>query len=122
MAMRIDPPTFNTLEKSYERYKQELLAWREVTNLDKTKQGIAIALTLPDNDSKNIREKVFDEISVDNLKKDDGLDTLIKIFDGIYKKEDLSDCFERYEQFEALYRSPDQSMEDFLSEYDSRYK
>ena len=40
MAMRINPPEFRG--KSYERYRLELEAWREVTELEKKKQGIAI--------------------------------------------------------------------------------
>ena len=39
----------NYKEKSYERFRQELLAWKEITDLDKTKQGIAIALSLPED-------------------------------------------------------------------------
>ena len=46
MTTRINPPTFNK-EKNYERFKQELLAWKERTDLRQDKQGIAIALSLP---------------------------------------------------------------------------
>ena len=48
MATRIDPPSLRT--KGYELYRQELLAWREVTDLRKDKQGVAIALSLPGDD------------------------------------------------------------------------
>ena len=44
MATKINPPIFNK-SKSYELYKQELLAWSEITDLDKKKRGVAIALT-----------------------------------------------------------------------------
>lgn len=49
MTTRINPPTFNK-EKNYERFKQELLAWKEITDLRQDKQGIAIALSLPEED------------------------------------------------------------------------
>ena len=58
MTTRISIPIFGK-EKNYERFKQELLAWREITELSKEKQGIAVALTHPVNDEKQIREKVF---------------------------------------------------------------
>ena len=41
MSTRIDPTSLRT--KTYELYRQELLAWREVTDLRKKKQGVAIA-------------------------------------------------------------------------------
>ena len=36
MTTRINPPSFNSV-KSYERFKQEILAWREITEISKTK-------------------------------------------------------------------------------------
>ena len=56
MKTRINPPTFNK-GKNYERFRQELTAWREITDLSKDKQGIAIALSLPEDDEPQIREK-----------------------------------------------------------------
>lgn len=122
MSTKIETPVYNADSKPYERYKQELYAWREITNLAKEKQAIAIALSLPENDPKNIREKVFDEISLADLKKDTGMDTLITFLDTILLKEDLADCFERYEHFEEVKREEGQSINDFIEEYDMRRK
>ena len=66
MTTRINPPTFNKA-KTYERFRQELLALTEITDLSKDKQGIAIALSLPDDDESQIREKDFDQIATDDL-------------------------------------------------------
>ena len=55
MSTRIEPPSLRT--KTYELYRQELLAWREVTDLRKDKQGVAIALSLPEEDKTKIRER-----------------------------------------------------------------
>ena len=55
--MEIIPPDLTS--KSSESHKQELLAWREVTRLSKSKQGIVVALSLPEDDTNLIREKVF---------------------------------------------------------------
>ena len=60
--------------KSFEHYKQELLAWSEVIDINKSKQGIVIALSLPENDTFQIKEKVSNELSLDDLRKEDGLD------------------------------------------------
>ena len=79
MSTRIDPPTL--CPEPYESYKQELLAWREVTDLRKEKQGVAITFSLPKNDKTQISDKVFGQISIENLKKEDSLDTLIAFLD-----------------------------------------
>ena len=79
MTTRINPPTFNK-EKNYERFKQELLAWKEITDLRQDKQGIAIALSLPEEDESKIREKVFDQIPLDDLKSEDGFTVLLNFF------------------------------------------
>ena len=57
-----------------------------MTDLRKDKQGVAIALSLPEDDKTQIREKVFEQISLDGLKKEDGLDTLIAFLDSHLKK------------------------------------
>ena len=120
MSMRISPPDFKK-SKSYERYKTELLAWREITELKKEKQGIAIALSLPEDDSENIREKVFDDIPLEDLKKEDGLDTLIAFLDDKLGVDDLADSLEKFELFEDYTREKGQSVAEFISQFDMRY-
>ena len=44
----IYPPDVSS-NKSFENYKQQILAWREVTDVCRTKQGIVIALSLPED-------------------------------------------------------------------------
>ena len=55
MVAKINPPTFSK-SKSYELYKQELLTWKEITDLDKRKQGVA-TLTLPEDDEMQLERK-----------------------------------------------------------------
>ena len=56
---------------------------------------MAIALSLPEDDNTKIREKVFGQISLGDLKKDDGLDILIAFLDRHLKKDDLADSLEK---------------------------
>ena len=122
MATKITPPTLKPKVRSYELYKQELLAWREVTDLDKKKQAVAIALTLPEDDDSKIREKVFDQIDLADLKKDDGLDTLIKFLDKNLKKDDLSDSLEKFEEFEDFEREKGQNITEYIACFDTKYR
>ena len=77
MTTKINPPLFNSAN-SYERYKQELLAWREITELSKNEQSIAVALSLPEDDENKIKDKVCDQIALDELKDEDGLKFLLR--------------------------------------------
>ena len=121
MATRINPPTF-LKSKNYERYRQELTAWREITDLTKEKQGIAIALSLPEEDETQIRQKVFDQIPIDDLKSIDGLTVLINFFDEHLAKDDLTDSLEKFEDFDDFYRNERQSLQEFIAEYDAKYR
>ena len=55
MSMKINLPKFQG--KTYEQYRIELTAWRGVTDLDKSKQGIAIALSFPEQDEHKLLKK-----------------------------------------------------------------
>ena len=120
MATRIDPPTLSSTP--YESYRQELLAWREVTDLRKEKQGVVIALSLPKGDKDQIREKVFDQISLDDLKKEDGLDILITFLDKHLKKDELADSLDKFGEFEDFHRHDGMSISEYIASFDSRYR
>ena len=121
MSMRINPPDYIKC-KNYERYKQELLAWKRVTEVDKKKQAIAIALSLPADgeEETGIREKVFEELKLEDLEKDNGLDTLIAFFDKHLGKDDLSDSFQKFEEFEECIRRSE-SIRDYIQNFDQKY-
>ena len=120
MATKIDPLNLKT--KGHELYRQELLALREVTDIRKDKQGVAIALSLPEDDKTQIREKVFEQISLDDLKKEDGLNTLITFFDSHLKNDDLTDSLEKFEEFEDFHRQSEMSITEYIASLDSRYR
>ena len=80
MTTRINPPSLEKA-KNYELFKQEVMTWKEITDLAKNKQGIAVALSLPEDDEHQIKDKVFDQIPLDDLKSDFGLSLLIEFLD-----------------------------------------
>ena len=120
MEVKINPP--GLCSKSYELYKLQLLAWREVTDICKTKQGIVIALSLSENEEFQIKEKVFNQVSLDDLKKEDGLDILIQFLDKHLKKDDLTDSIEKFEEFDDCQRAEGQSITEFIDSFDSKYR
>ena len=121
MATRINPPIFNKA-KNYERFRQELLALREITDLKEDKQGIALALTLPEDDESQIREKVFDQVPIDDLKSEDGLNVLLNFLDHHLAKDDLTYSLEKFEDFDDFCRSQGQPITECIAVFDSKYK
>ena len=64
------PPCFNE-NKSYDTWVTEVEFWGELTKISKNQQGIAVALSLPEESSA--REKVFSELTLTDLKTETGL-------------------------------------------------
>ena len=118
----ITPPDLNEC-KSYEAYKRELRAWSAVTDLAKSKQGNYIALSLP-NKSKfgnDLREKVFESLSETVLVSDTGLTALIEFLDGELGKNAVDDIIEKWDEFENCRKKENQTLEDFLSDFEMKY-
>lgn len=85
------PPSFVSDSKTYAQWVAELTVWRQLTDLEKSKQALAIVLLLPEHDATcniNIREKVFEEMTLETMNADDGVDELIKFLDPWYKKDE----------------------------------
>ncbi len=93
-----------------------------MTELDKKKQGIAVALSLPEDDPTGIRKKVFDEMKIAELKEDDGFDKLVVFMDAKLGKDELEDSLEKFDDFENFKRDHDQSISEFIAKFDQKYK
>ena len=115
----IQPPDLNEC-KSYEAFKQELKAWSDVTDLVKKKQGNFIALHLP-NKSKfgnDLKERVFEKLSLEELKEENGLDKVIAFLDEELGKNAVEDIIEKWEDFDNCKRGQDQNIEEFTNEFE----
>ena len=120
MTAKVPIPIFSE-GKSFERYLTELECWLELGLLAKNKQGLAVALSLPDKHESKIKDKVFNQMKVADLKKEDGIDNLILLLDKYLGKDELSDQFEKFVSFET-YRRTDESITAFIAEFDDRYQ
>ena len=68
------------------------------------KHSAGFALSLQKGDKNQIREKVFDQIFLDDLQKEDGLDILITFLDKHLKKDELADSLDKFGEFEDFHR------------------
>ena len=98
------------------------MAWREITELSKTKQGIAVALSLPEEDESQVKDQVFDQISLDDLKSEDGLNILITFMDKHLAKDDLADSLKKFEDFDDYRRKEGESIQEYIATYDCKYR
>ena len=121
METIMNPPNFRK-GMSYELYGQELLAWSEVKDINRNKQGIMVALSLHQTDELPVREKLFNEISVADLKSDDGLSTLLEFLDQNLGKDDLTDSFDKFEDFNKFQSKQRMSVQEYISAFDTKYK
>lgn len=79
-------------------------------------------MSLPENDESQIREKVFDQLNLEDLKKKTGLKILIEFLDKHLAKDDLADSLEKFEDFEDFKRSDGQSINEYISIFDAKYR
>ena len=120
MGTKIEVPRYKS-GSTYEHFKREISAWRLVTELKPEKQGIVVALSLPEDDHLKIKEKVFEEIKVEDLNKDGGLDTLIAFLDKHLGRDDLEVALEKFEDFEDYSRKSDESISQYIANFDQKY-
>ena len=117
VMMKIIQPIFQG--KTYEQYWSNLLqGWREITDTDKKKQGIAIALSFLEQDENKRLEKVFSKLSINELKDDVGFDKLIAFLDGKIQQDDIFGSWDRFNDFEWYSRK--QSICDFILTFDQK--
>ena len=95
MALKINIPVFID---NYECYRIEVEMWCEITDLPKAKQGIAIAL-LPSESSSDICDKVFEQLTITDLKAENGFETSA-FLDRELQKDDISANYDKFNGFE----------------------
>ena len=116
MSDKVPIPIY-TVGKSIETYEREVEAWRQVTSYtDKKKQAIVLTLALSDE----LKEHVWDNISEDDLKKDEGVTTYLAFLKASYGGDELLDSLENYRNFQSFRRREGQSINDYITEFNAK--
>ena len=110
-----NPPVLADLD-NYEQWKEDVLIWKEVTDLAKNKQALAVHLTL-----KGQAKEVANQVTTDDKKKDEGLAILLQKLDEAFLKEPERRKFMAYQDFEECVRKDGMSICDFMREFDTKY-
>ena len=72
-TVKVKVPIFDSVNKPYDRYLQEIELWKIVCKVDKKEQAVLLAYELPENDPSGIRDKILNELPTSELNCDDGL-------------------------------------------------
>ena len=110
-----NPPKFDETI-SYENWKNDIAIWQELTDLDKSKQALAIHLSL----SGKARQ-ASSELGVDVLKNETGVKTLLNKLDEVYLVEKSRRQFSAFQELYKFKRDSEQSIGDFVNEFDRKY-
>lgn len=97
--------------RPYECWKK-VNVWRRVTELDKKKQALAVALGL---------EGRAREIPAEDLDSDDGMATLLAKLDKVFLKEEKDHAYEAYSYFDGISKDSAVSMADYIIDFEQRH-
>lgn len=109
------PPKFDD-ETSYENWKKDIEIWCELTDLATTKQALAIHLSLSGR-----ARAASSEISIEQLKKDTGVKTLLLKLDSLFLLDKGRRQFSAFHNLYNFRRSDDMVIDKFVSEFEHVY-
>ena len=88
----------------------------------KTGYSNTVALSLPEEDETKIREKVFDQLQLEDLKGGNGMSILLNFLDKHLSKDDLTDSLDKFEGFDNIERKEEQSIQEYIAIFDLKYR
>ena len=121
MGFVVNPPIL-TESTSYELWKLETRAWTLITDLGKEKQAIAVALNLPNGEKNGIKERVFDELELNVLKRENGMDILFQFLDKHLLEDELVNSLKRFEEFEIFERQNNENIREYVAKFDLKFR
>ena len=107
-----DPPP---MSEPYEGWKNEVHAWSilVVEKIPKTKQGIALFLSL-----KGDARKAASKVPLSDMQKDEGLNLVLAELDKFFLKDKDRAAFLAYDKFNAFRRPDGMSIKEFLMKFE----
>ena len=121
MATEISISTL-TGSTNYELWKLQIQAWTVVTELSKEKQAVAVALNLPEDDKRKIKEKVFGELELNVLNSENGMSVLFEFLDEYLLEDELMDSWNKFEDFEKFERKHGQNIREYVADFDLKFR
>ena len=105
---------------TFKDYKMQVEAWQEVVDIDVKKRGIVLALSLPEEKTKfgkAIKSSVFKSCSLDTMKKETGVKSVLEALDEIIGEDETTATIAKFRELEKIRRSRGQTIEDYILEF-----
>ena len=115
MAEKIPTPSYGE-GKSISNYEKEIAAWEIITKTARDKRGVMLALNL----DENLKNRVLENVSIQDLHKDTGVQDLLIYLKKTFGKDELTDSKECYKEFRDYKRKSGQNIHDYIEEFASR--
>ena len=110
------PPAFNRNSDDYSKWRKKFEVWQAITDVAKEKQGGLLTLRLDDV----TQEEIYEEVTTDELKAEDGATKVLNKLDGKFLKDKSLSAYETYEDFEKYKRPENVSITDYCAEFERR--
>ena len=115
------PPVFRE-GACYATFVTRTKYWCSITTIPKEKQAIVLALNLPaDGSCNNLSERLFSQLGDEGLQGEAGLVNFWNYMDKEYKKDPMGDMCESIRKFTNYKRRGDQSIQDYVNEFETLY-
>ena len=105
------PPKFSE-NLCYETFKTKTQAWQLVTTVKKDSQGLVLALNLPNNEANCIGERIFQEMTLDDLQGENGSNKFWEYMDRQYEKDNMVPMCETIKAVKIFKRKENQPIKD----------
>ena len=110
-----NPPSLDE-STTYSQWKNEVKMWVMVTDLDKKKQALALALSL-----KGKQREVALEIDPSKLNVDAGVTFLISELDKLFEKDKVDETYSAYTDFDKYQRESNKNMSEYIINFEQKY-
>ena len=114
VSLPSDPATTD----NYSLWKKDVLIWQKLTNLPKSKQGLALQYSCKIN--PRVHEVV---VNIDPAKVEcnEGFNNVLEVLDELFKVDSIEEEFKDYYIFENFRRAEGQTIADFINEFEFLY-
>ena len=110
-----NPPSLDK-DKDYALWKNEVAMWQLVTDLEKKKRGLALALTL-----QGKPREVALEMDAAKLNAENGVEVLMTELDKVFEKDKMDQAYSAYTAFDKYQREGSMNMSAYIIEFEQRY-
>ena len=118
-SVKVKVPRFDSVNKRYKRYKEDVETWCIITSVAKKEQALFLAYELPEDDPSDIKNKVFLELGRTKLHDDNGVENYLKYMDELFEVDDLAEHYDEYVKFESFRRNSSTSVTSFINEFET---